>query len=318
MSAQKAALATATEAPASGIIDDEASVTPVVVAAMSKTPDARLREIMEAFVRHAHAFAREVNITEEEFQYGTEFLNRIGKATNDKHNEAILFSDTIGFSTLICLLNNGQNSKGGTKETAAALLGPFWRMNSPLTANGGNLVRSTTPGPIIFADVRVLDPHGKPIEGVEVDVWHSSPVGMYENQDPNQADMNLRGKFFTDADGRFFYRSTKPGPYPVPVDGPVGDMLRAQLRHCYRPAHFHFLAFKEGFKTLVTQVFVADDQYLHSDVVFGVTTALVGDYRRHPASEKPPADDVTGDWYSFNYDLIMEPGDAKLPIPPIK
>lgn len=318
MNAQQAALATSPDATTSGIIDDVETVTPVVLDAMSKTPDARLREIMEAFVRHAHAFAREVNLTEEEFQYGTEFLNRIGKATTDTHNEGILFSDAIGFSTLICLLNNGQNSKGAANETAAALLGPFWRMNSPRAKNGDCIVRSPTPGPAIFADVRVLDPQGRPLEGVEVDVWHSSPVGMYENQDPTQVDMNLRGKFTTDADGRFFFRSIKPGSYPVPTDGPVGDMLRAQSRHCFRPAHFHFLAFKDGFKTLVTQVFVADDPYLHSDVVFGVTSALVGDYRRHTASETPPAPDVSGEWYTFTYDLIMEPGEAKLPAPPIK
>lgn len=319
MSAQQAAaLASAPEEPTSGIIDDETAVTPAVLSAMSHTPNPRLKEIMEALVRHAHAFAREVNITEEEFQYGVEFLNRIGKATNDKHNEGILFSDAIGFSTLICLLNNGQSSKGAERETAAALLGPFWRMNSPVTEHGGSLIRSPTPGPQLFANVRILDPHGKPIEGVEVDVWHSSPVGMYENQDPNQADMNLRGKFFTDAEGRFSFRSTKPAGYPVPTDGPVGDMLRAQERHCFRPAHLHFLCYKPGCKTLVTQVFVADDKYLHSDVVFGVTSALVGDYKLHAAGETAPAPDVEGDWYSFSYDLIMEPGEAKLPVPPIK
>ena len=127
----------------------------------------------------------------------------------------------------------------------------------------------------------MLDAAGKPIEGVEVDVWQSSPIGLYENQDDTQADMNLRGKFTTDAQGRFSFRSVKPAGYPVPTDGPVGDMLRAQSRHPYRPAHIHFLGFKPGFKTLITQVFVDDDQHLGSDAVFGVTRALIGDYRRH-------------------------------------
>ena len=161
------------------IIKDEASVTAVVLEAMSKAPDARLREISAAFVRHMHAFAREVRLTEEEFEVGCEFLNRIGKATGDTHNEGILFSDAIGFSTLVCLLNNGV---AGATETASALLGPFWRLNSPRTAKGGSIVRSPTPGPALFASGRVIDAKGNALAGVEVDVWHSSPTGAYENR----------------------------------------------------------------------------------------------------------------------------------------
>lgn len=295
------------------IIKDEASVTAAVLEAMSKAPNARVREIAAAFVKHMHAFAREVRLTEEELAFGCDFLNRIGKQSSDTHNEAILFSDTIGFSTLVCLLNNGA---GGPTETAAALLGPFWRMHSPRTANGGTIVRSSTPGPALFASGRVTDLKGAPLAGVEVDVWHSSPAGMYENQDETQADMNLRGKFTTDAEGRFSFRSVKPAGYQVPVDGPVGDMLRAQQRHPYRPAHLHFLAFKPGFKTLITQIFVSGDEHLDSDVVFGVTQALVGDFKRH--EERAPAPDVTGPWYSLDFKLIMQPGEAKLPHPPIK
>ncbi|MFK8250850.1 dioxygenase family protein [Ancylobacter terrae] len=296
------------------IIDSEASVTRAVLAAMEHTPNERLREIMAALVRHAHAFARDVHLTEEEFDIGIDFLNRIGKATNDAHNEAILFSDTIGFSTLVCLLNNGQN---GATETASALLGPFWRMNSPVTPNGGSIIRSPTPGPALFADCRISDPDGNPLEGVEVDVWQASPIGMYENQDENQADMNLRGKFTSDTAGRFWFRSVKPAGYPVPMDGPTGDMLRAQRRHPYRPAHLHFLAFKPGRKTLITQVFVDDDERLETDVVFGVTSHLIGNYRKR-TGETPPAPDINDDWYSLDYHFVMEPGDAKLPHPPIK
>jgi protocatechuate 3,4-dioxygenase beta subunit len=297
----------------SSIITDERSVTDVVLAAMAGGASSRLREVMTSFVRHMHAFAREVRLTEEEFDIGIEFLNRIGQASNDRHNEGILFSDAIGFSTLICLLNNGQ--KGAT-ETASALLGPFWRMNSPHTDNGGSIIRSETPGPALFANCRISDPQGQPLAGVEVDVWQASPVGLYENQDPNQCDMNLRGKFITDEDGRFWFRSVKPAGYPVPTEGPVGDLLRAQERHPYRPAHLHFLGFKPGYKTLITQVFVDDDERLESDVVFGVTRHLVGDYRRGEGS--PPASDVTGPWYRLDYEFVMEPGEAKLPKPPIK
>jgi catechol 1,2-dioxygenase len=295
------------------IVEDQAGLTEVVIAAMTSTPNSRLRGIMAAFVNHMHAFAREVRPTEEEFEQGIEFLNRIGQATHDNHNEGILFSDVIGFSTLVCLLNNGPD---GATETAAALLGPFWRMHSPATKNGGSIVRSNTPGSALFVDCRITDPAGRPLRGVEVDVWQASPVGLYENQDADQADMNLRGKFITDAEGRFSFRSVKPAGYPVPTDGPVGDLLRAQARHPFRPAHLHFLGFKQGFRTLITQIFVDEDEHLRSDVVFGVTRHLVGDFRKGEGA--PPAPDVAGDWYQLDYAFVMEPGEAKLPKPPIK
>jgi protocatechuate 3,4-dioxygenase beta subunit len=295
------------------IVEDEASVTGKVLAAMRGAASPRLREVMAALVRHLHAFAREVRLTEEEFETGINFLNRIGLATHDAHNEGILFSDAVGLSTLVCLLNNGRN---GATETASALLGPFWRMNSPRTENGGSIVRSETPGPALFVSCRVCDPRGKPLEGVEVDVWQASPVGLYENQDERQCDMNLRGKFTTDSEGRFWFRSVKPAGYPVPTHGPVGDLLRAQGRHPYRPAHLHFLAFKSAYKTLITQVFVDDDEHLESDVAFGVTRHLIGDFRRGGGT--PPSPDVKGPWYRLDYEFVMEPGEAKLPKPPIK
>jgi catechol 1,2-dioxygenase len=298
----------------SSIIDSIDQVTPVVDAVMARTPDPRLRQIMRALVKHAHAFARETRLTEAEWEHGIAFLNRIGKATHDRHNEGVLFSDAIGFSTLVCLLNNGN---AGATETAAALLGPFWRMNSPPVPNGGTTVRSPTPGPVLFTEARVTDPQGRPLAGVEIDIWQSSPVGLYENQDEDQADMNLRGKFTTDQDGRISFRSVRPAGYPVPTDGPVGDLLRAQGRHEFRPAHLHFLCFKQGFKTLITQVFVSDDERLHSDVVFGVTSHLVGDFRLHGPEEPAPAPDVQAPWYSLHYDFVMEPGEATLPHPPI-
>lgn len=297
----------------SHIIEDTSTITDVVIDAMSDTSDARLREIVAAFVRHMHAFAREVHLTEGEFERGIDFLNRIGQATHDAHNEGILFSDAIGFSTLVCLLNNGQ---AGATETASALLGPFWRMNSPATENGGSIVRSQTPGPALFAQCRMTDPQGRPLAGVEIDVWQASPVGLYENQEETQADMNLRGKFTTDADGCFWFRSVKPAGYPVPTSGPVGEMLRAQNRHPFRPAHLHVLGFKPGYKTLITQVFVDDDERLDSDVVFGVTRQLIGQYREGEGA--PPASDVEGPWYTLDYTFVMEPGEAKLPAPPIK
>jgi len=222
-------------------------------------------------------------------------------------------SGSLGFSTLVCLLNNG--TKGQT-ETTANLLGPFWRMNSPRTENGSSIVRSPTPGPVLFVNAMVQDQKGKPIEGAEVDVWHSSPEGFYEQQDPKQAPMNLRGKFMTDAQGLFRFRSVKPAGYPIPIDGPVGDLVRATGRHHYRPAHLHFLICKPGFKTLISQIYVNDDDKLETDVQFGVTHAVIGNFVCHKGAA--PATDVTGEWYSLDQTFVMEPGNSRLPKPPIQ
>jgi protocatechuate 3,4-dioxygenase beta subunit len=293
------------------LIDTQESVTPIVIDAMQQGPE-RLRDIMTSFVRHMHDFVREVRPTEEEFDQGIAFLNAIGAATNDSHNEGMIFADVLGISTLVCMLNNGN---GGPTESAAALLGPFWRLNQPRTENGGSIIRSPTPGPALFAKCRITDPTGAPISGVEVDVWHASTVGMYDIQDDNQADMNLRGKFTTDADGAFWFRSVRPVGYPIPTHGPSGTLLAAQQRRAQRPAHLHFLAFKEGYKTLISQIFVSDDVHLAEDVTFGVTKYLIGNFQRHTGS--PPEPDVTGDWYSMDHTLVMTPGIAALPAPPI-
>ena len=295
------------------IITRQEDVTPVVVDAYKDIEDARLREIVTSLIKHLHAFAREVHLTEEEFQKGAEVLARLGQMTDAKHNEVVLMSGSLGFSTLICLLNNGNR---GQTETTANLLGPFWRMNSPATENGGSIVRSPTPGPVLFVNCWLKDTNGKPIGGAEVDVWHSSPEGFYEQQDPKQAPMNLRGKFVTDAQGHFGFRSVKPAGYPIPIDGPVGDLLRAGKRHNFRPAHLHFLIFKEGFKTLISQIYVSGDDKLETDVQFGVTRALIGDYVRHDGPA--PAPDVKGEWYSLDQTFVMEPGKARLPKPPIQ
>ena len=147
-------------------------------------------------------------------------------------------------------------------------------------------------------------------------MWHSSPVGLYEQQDPEQAEMNLRGMFTTDADGRFWFTTVKPAGYPLPVEGPVGDLLRAQGRQHYRPAHMHFMIVKPGFKTLISQVYVNDDPLLDKDPQFGVTRALVGDYVRH--DEAPPEPGVQAPWYTLDFTFAIEPGESRLPRPPIR
>ena len=295
------------------IIETQEDVTTAVLGELQRAPGARFREVMSALVRHLHAFAREVRLTEEELRAAAAYVVAIGQHSNETHNEAILMSGSLGLSALVCLLDNG--NKGET-ETDASMLGPFWRLDSPRTENGGTIVRSPTPGPALFVKAWFRDVEGRPVADAEVDVWQSSPEGFYENQDPGQADMNLRGKFTTDADGHVAFRSVKPAGYPIPVDGPVGDLLRAQGRHNMRPAHLHFLASKEGFKTLISQVYVNDDPYLDTDVQFGVTRHLIGRYVRHEG-EASPAADVAGPWYSLEHTLVLEPGQSKLPKAPI-
>ena len=295
------------------IIKSQADVTPAVLEAYSKIDDPRLREIVAALVKHLHAFAREVHLTEEEFHKGAAIVARLGQLTNASRNEVVLMAGSLGFSALVCLLNNGNN---GQTETTANLLGPFWRLNSPRTENGGSIVRSPTPGAVLFVNGTVQNSSGDPIAGAEIDVWHSSPDGLYEQQDDSQADMNLRGKFTTDAHGRFWFRSVKPAGYPIPITGPVGDLLRHAGRHNYRPAHLHFLIFKEGYKTHISQIYVQDDDKLETDVQFGVTRALIGNFVAH--SGLAPAADVTGEWFSLDQSFVVEPGVAKLPKAPIE
>jgi hydroxyquinol 1,2-dioxygenase len=294
------------------IIKSQEDVTPVVIDAYKNIDDARLHEIVASLIKHLHDFARDVHLTEEEFQAGTQIIAKMGQMSNATHNEVVLMAGSLGFSALVCLLNNGNN---GQTETTANLLGPFWRLNSPRTENGASIIRSPTPGPALFVDCTVKDIKGNPIAGAEVDVWHSSPEGFYEQQDPKQADMNLRGKFVTDAKGHFGFRSVKPAGYPIPIDGPVGDLLRVAHRHNYRPAHLHFLILKAGFKTLISQIYTPDDEKLETDAQFGVTRALIGDYVRH---EGPSPKSDPGEWYSLDQNFVMEAGQSRLPKPPIQ
>ena len=226
---------------------------------------------------------------------------------------AVLMAGSLGVSSLVCLLNNGD---GGNTETSQSLLGPFWRLNSPRTRNGDSIVRSDTPGEALFVNGRVEDRAGRPVAGAEVDIWHTSDDGFYENQDPGQADMNLRGTFTTDAQGHIWFRSVKPAGYPIPLTGPVGALLRAQGRHNMRPAHIHFLVHKPGFKTQFSQVYSGDDPHLETDVQFGVTRALVGQYVLHRDEAAPDAD-VQGRWYSLDHHFVIQRGDDALPAPPI-
>jgi catechol 1,2-dioxygenase len=283
-----------------GVVTDAASVTDVVIEAMSRTPDARLRAIMESFVRHAHAFLREVRLTEEEFEAAVDFIVRLGQSSGPGKNEVILASDLLGISTLVVMLN--RDAQG----TDPALLGPFWRANAPLCEPGADISRDPRGGVPLAVSGHVRDPQGRPIAGALVDVWQASPVGLYENQDPQQPDHNLRGRFETDAAGAYRFRTLRPAGYPVPTDGPCGEMLRAQQRHPWRPAHIHFMISREGYRTLVTQVFDDADDAIESDVVFGVTRTLSGDFRAGADGEQ-----------HLEYDFVLQPGVRRIPRPPV-
>ncbi len=296
------------------ILENQQDVTVDALAVMARTSDPRLREIMISLVKHLHAFIRDVRLTEAEFREAAAILNQIGQLTTDSHNEAVLMAGSLGVSSLVCLLNNGDN---GATETSQSLLGPFWRLNAPRVANGGTIIRSPTPGDPLLVTARVVDRAGLPIAGADVDIWHASPAGFYENQDPEQADMNLRGKFTTDADGRFWFRTVKMIGYPIPTDGVVGRLLAAQNRHPYRPAHLHALIVKPGYKVLISQVYDPTDPHIDSDVQFGVTRALMGDYVRHDQPH-PSEAGLPVPWYSLDYTYVMEPGEAVLPKAPIR
>ena len=295
------------------IIKTQADVTQAVLAEIQRAESPRFREIMTAAVQHLHGFARDAKLTEIEFHQVCGYIAKLGQATTESHNEVVLAAGSLGISALVCLLNNGNN---GQTETTANLMGPFWRLDSPSLLNGASIVHGPTPGVPIFVKAWVHDHTGKAVSGAMVDVWQASDEGFYENQDPGQANMNLRGQFTTDAQGMVSFRSIKPAGYPIPLQGPVGELLRAQGRHNLRPAHIHFMIYKSGFKTQFAQVYSSDDPHLETDVQFGVTQALIGQYVLHEHEPAPEAD-VTGPWYSMEHHFEIEPGEARLPKPPI-
>lgn len=292
------------------------NLTDQVLQVMAKTPDPRLRDITGVLVKHLHGFIREVQPTDAEFEKACAFLVSLGQSSNDKKNEVILASDILGASTLITLQNDqsvhNDGVPSGSGKTDSALLGPFWRAESPEYALGDCIARGQEvdmPGQSLQVSGTVRNAAGHPVPDAVVDVWQASPVGLYENQDDGQPDMNLRGRFRSDAQGKFHFRSVRPAGYPVPVDGPCGDLLRAQRRHPYRPAHLHFMVSKPGHKVLVTQVFADDDENLFNDVTFSVVESLVGRFQHH-------GDGATGH-YTLRYDLVLQAGEMVFPTPPI-
>ncbi len=252
--------------------DDE--LTRAVIDRMQGAADPRLREIMTALVRHLHDFARDVKLNEAEWSAAIEFLTRTGQMCDDKRQEFILLSDTLGLSMLVDALSNRREGR----ETPSTVLGPFYVTGAPELPMDADIAANTQGGIKTLVSGRVLDADGKPIKDAILDVWQTAPNGLYDVQDAQAPEFNLRGRFRTGSDGVYRFRTVKPVSYPVPTDGPVGQMLLALGRHPYRPAHLHFMISAPGFETLTTHIFVRGDPYLQSDAVFGVKEALVVDF----------------------------------------
>jgi catechol 1,2-dioxygenase len=258
----------------------EENLTDAVIAKFANAPDARFKEIMTSLVRHLHAFVREVELTDAEWFEGIKFLTATGQKCDDERQEFILLSDTLGISMLVDAINHRMPS-GATEST---VLGPFYRAGAPEIEMGGTIAQ-TDAGDPAYVSGRVASPEGKPIAGALLDIWQTAPNGLYETQDQDQPDYNLRGQLRTDKDGRYAFRTVIPVSYPVPTDGPVGRKLKAMGRHPMRPAHIHFVITAPGYERLATHLFAEGDQYLDSDAVFGVKNSLVVKFEKNSSAD---------------------------------
>ena len=260
---------------------DETSITDAVLERLAATPDPRMRQVAQSLVRHLHAFVRDVEPSFEEWQAAIGFLTRTGQMCDDKRQEFILLSDTLGVSMLVDAINH-RLPEGATPTT---VLGPFYVEDAPELPLGAEVAQAMK-GERLHVSGQVTSAGGGPIAGAILDIWHSDEDGFYDVQRPAEENASLRARFRTDAEGRFHFWTLLPTSYPVPDDGPVGDLLRATGRHPMRPAHVHFMIAAPGHETLVTHVFVAGDEYLDSDAVFGVKQALIAEFPKAPEGHR--------------------------------
>jgi hydroxyquinol 1,2-dioxygenase len=284
----------------------ESDLVARVLASFDATPDPRLKELMQALTRHLHAFLREVRLTEEEWQAAIAFLTAVGHITDDRRQEFILLSDVLGASMQTVTINNAAYANA----TEATVFGPFFVENSPEIEPGGDIAAGASGQPC-WVEGMVTDTHGNPVPQALIEVWEADEDGFYDVQYDDDR-VAARGHLHTDADGRYRFWGIAPTPYPIPHDGPVGRLLSAVGRSPMRASHLHFLVQAQGFRTLVTHIFVRGDEQLDQDSVFGVRDSLVMDFEAQPAgAATPDGRDLGGrDWCRVRFDIVLAPANA--------
>ncbi|MGJ4954165.1 intradiol ring-cleavage dioxygenase [Bradyrhizobium sp. HKCCYLRH2015] len=291
---------------------NEAELTDAVVKSFEGTPDPRVKFLMQELVASLHDYVRKTNLTFDEWAAAIDFLTRTGQTCTASRQEFILLSDVLGVSMLVDAINH--RDRAGATETT--VLGPFYVGEHKVTPHGTD-ISADLKGEKMFVQGRVTDLSGAPLAGATVDVWHADDEGFYDSQRPSyESDgPSSRARFITDADGRFFFRTILPCSYPIPTDGPVGRMILETKRHPMRPAHVHFLVDAKGYEPLITHVFVGGDEYLDSDVVFGVKDDLIAQVQRSTDAVMPDGKLAVGPWHLMTYDFRMKPGAGVAPRP---
>ncbi|MGJ5039099.1 MULTISPECIES: dioxygenase [unclassified Bradyrhizobium] len=291
---------------------NEGELTEAVVASLERTPDPRAKFLLQELVKSLHDYVRRTELTFDEWAAAIDFLTRTGQTCTASRQEFILLSDVLGVSMLVDAINH--RDRAGATETT--VLGPFYVGEHKVTPHGTD-ISADLKGEKMFVQGRVTDLAGAPLAGAAVDVWHADDEGFYDSQRPSyESDgPSSRARFITDADGRFFFRTILPCSYPIPTDGPVGRMILETKRHPMRPAHVHFLVDAKGYEPLITHVFVGGDEYLDSDVVFGVKDELIAQVERRSDAVMPDGKLAIGPWHLMTYDFRMKPGAGVAPRP---
>jgi len=279
------------------------NITKAFLGYMGEDTDERLKFVLERFSHHLHEFVRETGLTHAEWRKGLELVTKAGEITTPERNEFILFSDVLGLSSLVDMVNSPENG------TPSSVLGPFHILGAPDLPIGGDLKRDNEGVPVVVGG-KVMTPDKQPISGAVLEIWQTADNGLYSNQDEAQPDYNLRARQTTGDDGRYLFSTVRPAPYTVPDDGPVGELLNATKRHPWRPSHLHFIIAAEGYRTLVTEVFPSDDPYLDEDAVFGVREQLVMEYQSRTDVESLPAEleiksKIDGDYSLIDFDFVL-------------
>ncbi|MDE2601698.1 MAG: intradiol ring-cleavage dioxygenase [Bradyrhizobium sp.] len=291
---------------------DDAELTAAVIRSFGETPDPRVKFLLEELVKSLHDYVRKTDLTFDEWGYAIDFLTRAGQKCTSTRQEFILLSDVLGVSMLVDAVNHRQ--RDGATETT--VLGPFYVGEHKPTPHGTD-ISAELPGERMFVQSRVTDLDGKPLAGVPVDVWHADGDGYYDSQRPDYetSGPSSRARFVTDADGKFFFRTILPCSYPIPTDGPAGEMILQTRRHPMRPAHVHFLVNAKGYEPLITHVFMDGDKYLDSDVVFGVKDNLISKVERRTDATMPDGKPAKAPWHLMTYEFHMKPGAGVAPQP---